>query len=70
MVINHSTGNNTSLEDVKLDNRISDGANLLIKASASLLFDLSLCHAELLISNNSIYRSHLASFGLGLVTEL
>lgn len=70
MVISHSTGSNTSLEDVKLDNRISDGANLLIKASASLLFDISLCHAELLISNNSIYRSHLASFGLGLVTEL
>ena len=70
MVISHSTGNNISLEDVELNNRIIDGTNPLVKASASLLFDVSLFHAELLISNNYIYRSHLYSFGLGLVTEL
>ena len=70
MVISHNTARNTSLEDVELNNHITDGANLLIKASASFLVDVSFCHAELLVSNNYIYRSHLTSFGLGLVTEL
>lgn len=70
MVISHNTGKNTSLEDLNLNGYIIDGANTLIKASASLLFDVSFCHAELLVSNNYIYRSHLAGLGLGLVTEL
>ena len=70
MVISHDTARNISLDDVKLSDHFTDGANLLIKASASLLVDVSLCHAELLVSNNYIYRSHLTSVGLGLVTDL
>ena len=71
MSVNASVGENSSLQDVKLDQAIQNGANLMVRASGSALLNVTHdWHLELMLTENYIFRSHLTSLGLGVIKDL
>ena len=70
MSINANVGENSSLQDVRLDKHIQDGANLLVRASGSALLNVTHdWHLELMLTENYIFHSHLTSLGVGVVKD-
>ena len=71
MSVKASVGENASLQDVKLDEHIQDGANILVRVSGSALLNVTHdWHLELMLTENYIFHSHLTSLGLGVVKDL
>ena len=71
MSVNASIGENKSLEDVELDGRIQNGANMLARISGSALLNVRHdWHLELILTENYIFQSHLTSLGLGVIKDL
>lgn len=71
MLVNATVGEDSSLQDVKLDDKIQDGANILVRASGSALLNVTHdWHLELMLTENYIFHSHLTSLGLGVIKDL
>ena len=71
MSVNAEVGENVSLQEVKLDQRIRNGANMLVRLSGSALLNVTPdWHLELMLTENYIFRSHLTSLGLGVIKDL
>lgn len=71
MSVDAAVGENASLQEVKLDERIRNGANMLVRLSGSALLNVTHdWHLELMLTENYIFRSHLTSVGLGVIKDL
>ena len=71
MSVDTVVGENVSLQEVELDERIRNGANMLIRLSGSALLNVTHdWHLELMLTENYIFRSHLTSLGLGVIKDL
>ena len=71
MSVDADVGENSSLKDVELDDKIQDGANILVRASGSALLNVTHdWHLELILTENYIFHSHLTSLGLGVIKDL
>ena len=71
MSVDASVGENASLQDVELDDKIHDGASILVRASGSALLNVTHdWHLELMLTENYIFHSHLTSLGVGIIKDL
>ena len=71
MSVDAEVGESASLQEVKLDERIRNGANMLVRLSGSALLNVTHdWHLELMLTENYIFRSHLTSLGLGVIKDL
>ncbi len=71
MSVRTSVGETPSLHNVRLDDKIQDGANMLIRVSGSTLLNITHdWHLELMLTENYILRSHMTSLGFGVIKDL